>query len=81
MKETFDVFLQTGNKYVFIYFETKSHCIALTKLELTVQTTVALNSQSSTCFRNLNVGVKGIYHYTELFIHFKLAYKLECISI
>lgn len=38
-------------------------CVLLAVTKLDLQTTIALNSQSSTCFIVLSVGNKGMYHH------------------
>ena len=44
----------------FDFFETGSHYVALVVLELTTQTSLASNSQRSTCLCLLSTEIKGM---------------------
>jgi hypothetical protein len=55
--------------FLFIYFfiiEMEFLCVALTALELTLQTGLALKSQRSTHLCLSSAGIKGLHHYHQL---------------
>ena len=47
-------------------FETGSHYVALDGQEITIETRLALNSQSSTCLCLLSVEITGMHHHAQL---------------
>lgn len=56
--------------YLFIYFETGSHCLALAVLELPIYTSLTLNSQGSTCLYLPELGLKMSTNTMPAYSHF-----------
>lgn len=54
------------NFYLFVYLETRSHCVALTSSELTVQARLTSNSWKPACLCLLSARVQGVCHYAWL---------------
>jgi hypothetical protein len=52
--------------FFFWFFETEFLCVALSFLELPIQTRLALNSQRPTIFYLLNAGITDMHFFTEL---------------
>ena len=48
-----------------VLFQTRSHCVVLTGLDLALLTKLALNSQSSACFCFPSAMNKGMCHYAQ----------------
>jgi hypothetical protein len=69
-----------------LLFETRSDYVALASLELTMQTRLALNSESSSsCHYRPSAGIKGLYHQSRLFHGFlrifrSFAFNFSCYN-